>query len=139
MTGVTPPLNVVEYTVWHIAPEKVGKPVEIQMPSSFLKDGLITEALKSDLFRERKVLLPKGSKQPVARQHWNSDPRPYVTLYRGEEGSNEQDLLIGEFEVLGVPNQTNVNVSTVCVVADGKMFVTARDNSNNKILEVRRR
>jgi hypothetical protein len=133
--------KTVEYTLWHIAPETVGKMFEVEMPASFIKDGVTTEAVKSDLLGDRKIFLPKGSKEPAVAQYWNSNPRGPrmdLTLYRGDEFSNDNDVLIGTFEVVGVPNREVVNIHTALIVVNGKALLCARDVHNEIFLEIRK-
>jgi hypothetical protein len=57
-------------------------------------------------------------------------------LYRTtDEG---EDHLLGHFQVMDVPKSENVNVSTLCIVADGKIFLNARDNRTERFLNIRR-
>ena len=59
-------------------------------------------------------------------------------MYRGSGASDDKEHLLGQFEVLDVPAVANVNISTLCVVADGKIFLCARDNNGDRFLEIRR-
>lgn len=139
--GGTPIRKTVEYTLWHIAPETVGKPLEIEMPASFVKDGITTEGVKADLFGERKVLLRKGAKEPALAEYWNSNPRGSrmdITLYRGDESSNDSDVLIGRFEVVGAQDKKDANVNTALIVVNGKTLLIARDVHNETFLEIRK-
>lgn len=87
---------------------------------------------------KRQTLIPPGRPIPALAQYWNSDPRPRLTLYRGASGSEDADLFLGHFEVLDLPATDTLNVSTLCVVANGQIQLCARDNQRNVFLEIRR-
>lgn len=128
----------VETALWRIAPEKVGKPLVVEESTPIIVNGLTSEALKVTFQGERKTLIPPGRSVPAVAQYWNSDPRPRLTLYRGASESEEKDHLLGQFEVLGLPPSDDLNVSTLCVIADGRIVLCARDNHRDVFLEIRR-
>jgi len=128
----------VETTLWRIAPEKVGKPFVVEEATPIISNGVTTEALKLPLFGQRKTLIPAGRSVPTVAQYWNSDPRPRLTVYRGASGSEEKDHYLGQFEIMDLPASVDLNVSTLCVIADGRIILCARDNTRNLFLEIRR-
>ena len=138
MLGSSSIIQQVETTLWRIAPEKVGKPLVVEEATPMISNGVTTAALKLTLFGERKTLIPPGKAVPAVAQYWNSDPRPRLTLYRGASGSDVEDHFLGQFEVLDLPESENLNVSTLCVVADGQIILCARDNHRDLFLEIRR-
>ena len=101
-------------------------------------DGLTTQALKLLFHGERKTLIPPGKRVPAVAQYWSSDPRPRLTLYRGADAPDGREHFLGQFEVMGLPALANLNVSTLCVIADGQIILCARDNSRERFLEIRR-
>ena len=131
-------IQAVETALWHIAPEKVGKPLVVEGATPLISNGVTTAALKLTLLGQRKTLIPPGKSVPAVAQYWNSDPRPRLTLYRGASGSDAEDYLLGEFEVLDLPESDKLNVSTLCVVADGQIILCARDNHRDLFLTIRR-
>ena len=86
----------------------------------------------------RQTLIPAGRPVPAVAQYWSSDPRPGLTLYRGPGDSEDADLLLGHFEVANLPESSTLNVSTLCVVANGQIILCARDNQRETFLEIRR-
>jgi hypothetical protein len=101
-------------------------------------NGVTTEALKLTFFGQRKTLIPPGKPVPAVAQYWNSDPRPRLTLYRGASAPEGKEHFLGQFEVLDIPVSADLNVSTMCVVADGQIILCARDNHGDRFLEIRR-
>jgi hypothetical protein len=140
MVGTSSITQQVQTTLWRIAPEKVGKPLVVEEATPLIRDGKTTEALKMTFYRERKTLIPSGKPVPTLAQYWNSDPRPSLKLYRGPDAPDGKDHFLGEFQVMGLPEaaSANLNVSTLCVVADGQIILCARDNHNDQFLEIRR-
>jgi hypothetical protein len=138
MVGSSSIIQAVETALWRIAPEKVGKPLVVEKATPMISNGVTTVALKLTFYGERKTLIPAGKPVPAVAQYWNSDPRPRLTLYRGASGSDGEDHLLGQFEVLDLPESDNLNVSTLCVVADGQIILCARDNHRDAFLEIRR-
>ena len=136
--GSTSITQAVETALWRIAPEKVGKPLVVEEATSMITNGVTSEAVKFLWYGKRQTLIPAGKFVPCLGQYWNSDPRPRLTMYRGSSASDGKEHLLGQFEVLDVPAVANVNISTLCVVADGKIFLCARDNNGDRFLEIRR-
>jgi hypothetical protein len=128
----------VEAALWRIAPEKVGKPLVVEEATPLINNGVTTAALKLTLSGQRKTLIPPGKSVPAVAQYWNSDPRPRLTLFRAANGLDGEDHFLGEFEVLDLAESDNVNVSTLCVVADGRIVLCARDNHRDQFLTIRR-
>lgn len=137
-SGDQPIKGQVEIALWRIAPERVGKPFVVEESTPMIHNGVTTEALKMTLFGERKTLIPAGKSVPAVAQYWNSDPRPRLTLYRGPGASDEEDHFLGEFEVLDLPESEDLNVSTLCVISDGRIILCARDNHLDVFLPIRR-
>ena len=86
----------------------------------------------------RETLIPTGTSVPAVRQYWSSDPRPRLEVHRGPPGTSREDHLLGYFEVLDLPDSKSLNISTLCVVVDGNIFLCARDNTRERFLEIRR-
>jgi hypothetical protein len=103
-----------------------------------ISNGVTTQALKLMFRGKRQTLIPPGRPIPAIAQYWNSDPRPRLALYRGASASEDTDHFLGQFEVLDLPASDNLNVSTLCVVADGRIILCARDNHRDEFLEIRR-
>ncbi|MDB6035523.1 MAG: repeat-containing protein [Verrucomicrobiales bacterium] len=127
-----------ETALWRIAPEKVGKPLVIEEATPVISNGVTTEAIKVLYDGQRKTLIPSGRTVPTLTQYWNSDPRPRLAFYRGPDASEAQDHFLGEFEVTDLPASDSLNVSTLCVIADAKIYLCARDNTRQRFLEIRR-
>jgi len=129
----------VEIALWRIAPEKVGKPIVVEEASPIIGNGVTTEALKILFYKKRQALIPAGKAVPCLAQYWRSDPRPGLKLYRGPEGTTEKDHFLGEFEVLDLPTtKEDLNVSVLCVIADNRIFLCARDNTRQLFVGIRR-
>jgi hypothetical protein len=137
MVGSSSITNQVQDTLWQIAPEKVGKPLVVEDATPIIAGGVTTEALKVLYYGKRTTLIPVGKNVPVLYQYWNSDPRPRLSLYRGATNSDEKDHFLGHFEVMDVP-ASGINISTLCVISDGQIVLSARDNTRNLFLEIRR-
>lgn len=138
MVGTSPIRGQVELALWRIAPEKVGKPIVVEDATPLIAHGVTTDAIKFLFYGEHKTLIPAGKSVPVLAQYWNSDPRPRLTLFRDGHAPDPGDHLLGEFEVMDVGSEENVNISTLCVVADGRIILCARDNRRDMFLEIRR-
>jgi hypothetical protein len=136
MVGSDSITNQVITALWRIAPEKAGHALVVEEATALVENGVTVAPIKALFMGKREILIPAGKTVPAAGQFWDSDPRPKLTYYRG--GKNGEDVLLGNFEVVGVPAEKNVNISTLCIVVDGKIFLTARENHSDKILEVRR-
>jgi hypothetical protein len=138
MLGSSSITQQVETTLWRIALEKVGKPLVVEAATPIISNGMTTAALKLMFSGKRQTLIPAGKPVPAVAQYWSSDPRPRLTLYRGASGSDGEDHLLGQFQVLDLPESDNLNVSTLCVVADGQIILCARDNHRELFLEIQR-
>ena len=138
MIGSSSITQQVETALWRIAPEKVGKPLVVEGATPMIGNGVTREALKLTFYGKRETLIPAGKAVPVAAQYWSSDPRPRLTLYRGAGESEAKDHFLGQFEVLDLPASADLNVSTLCVVANGQIILCARDNHRDLFLEIRR-
>jgi hypothetical protein len=128
----------VEITLWRIAPELPGKPLVVEDATPMIADGKTTEAVKFVWQGKRRALVPKGRSVPTLGQYWNSDPRPMLTLYRGASDSDDADHFLGHFEVLGVTTSDYINISTLCIIANGQIILSARDNTHDVFLEIHR-
>jgi len=124
--------------LWRIAPEKIGQPLVVEEATPLITNGVTAEAVKFLFHGQRQILVPAGEPVPCLGQYWNSDPRPRLTMYRGASAADGQELLLGEFEVLDVEPVANVNISTLCIIADGKIYLNAFDNTRNRLLAIRR-
>ena len=138
MVGSSPITTQVETALWRIAPEKVGKPLVVEDATPIIANGMTAQALKLVFYGKRQALIPAGRPVPIVAQYWSSDPRPKLTLYRGGSGSEDTDHFLGEFEVLDLPESGSLNVSTLCVIADGQIVLCARDNRRDVFLGIRR-
>lgn len=127
----------VQTALWRLAPEKVGRPILVEANTPAVNGNKVVQPVMAAFMGERKVLIPAGKNAPAHAQYWDSDPRRGLDLYRRTESG--QDHFLGHFEVLNIPDSTeNVNVSTVCILADGKIFLNARDNHGYRFLEIRK-
>jgi hypothetical protein len=138
MVGTSPIKGQVETTLWRIAPEKVGKPLVVADATPMITNGMTSQALKVVYRGKRQTLIAPGRQLPTLSQYWNSDPRPGLTLYRGAADSEAADHYLGHFEVLDLPPPDNINISTLCIIADGQIILNARDNNASAFLEIRR-
>src|ERR1043166_357001 len=135
--GSFPISHQAETTIWRIAPEKSGKAIVVEAATPMVTNGVTTEAVKFLYYGKHRTLIRAGTHVPAAFQYWSSDPRPRLTLYRGSSESDTNDHLLGEFEVSVVADRT-VNISTLCVIADGQIYLCARDNTWERWAEIRR-
>jgi hypothetical protein len=110
----------------------------VEEPTPIISNGLTTQAVKFVFLGKRETFIPAGRPVPVVAQYFNSDPRPRLTLYRGATDSEDADQFLGHFEVLGLPKSGDLNISTLCVVANGKIILCARDNQRDALLGIRR-
>jgi hypothetical protein len=126
--------------LWRIAPEKVGKPQVVEDATPIIANGVTTEAVQVEFKGQRRTLIPSGTAVPAIRQFWNSDPRPRLALYRVAGGPEAKEQFLGQFEVIVQPpaDAESLNVSTLCVIVDGTIFLCARENHQDQFLEVRR-
>jgi hypothetical protein len=138
MAGSSGITQQVADALWQIAPEKIGKPLVVEDSTPIIAGGVTTEAVKVVFQGQIKALISARRPVPAVAQYWDSDPRPRLTIYRGASTTNANDRLLGEFEVLDVPPSPHVNISTLCIVADGQIILSARDNNREQFLEIRR-
>lgn len=138
MVGSSSITRQVETTLWRIAPEKVGRPLVVEDATPMIANGMTIQALKLVFHGERRTLIPPGRPVPAIAQYWNKDPRPRLTLYRGAGASEDADHFLGHFEVSDLPVSDNLNVSTMCVVANGQIILCARDNHRDVFVAIRR-
>ena len=138
MVGSSSITQQVETALWRIAPETVGKPLVVEEATPMISNGVTTEALKLTFYGKRETLIPAGKSVPAVAQYWSSDPRPRLTLYRGASPPEGKDHFLGQFEVMDLPASDNLNVSTLCVIANGEIVLCARDNHRDLFLEIRR-
>jgi hypothetical protein len=140
MVGSSSIIPQVETALWRIAPEKVGKPLVVEDATPIITNAVTTEALKITFYGKREILIPSGKPVPAVAQYWSSDPRPGLELYRGASTPDGKEHFLGEFEVLGLPaaGAGDLNVSTLCIIADGQIILCARDNRRNQFLQIRR-
>jgi hypothetical protein len=138
MVGSSSITQQVATTLWRIAPEKIGRPLVVEASTPIVAGGVTTEAVKVAYHGKHQILVPAGTSVPAVRQYWNSEPRPRLTIYRGASTTDANDRLLGAFEILDVPSSRNVNISTLCVIADGQIILCARDNPREQFLEIRR-
>ena len=138
MVGNSGLTQQVETALWRIAPEKIGKSLVVEDATPMVNNGVTTQALKLIFQGKRQTLIPAGRSVPAIAQYWNSDPRPRLTLYRGAGASENSDHFLGHFQVLDLPESDNLNISTLCIVANGQIILNARDNHRDAFLQIRR-
>ncbi len=138
MVGTSSITQQVETTLWRVAPEKLGKPLVVEDSTPIIVNGVTTQALKITFHGKRQTLIPPGKPVPAVAQYWNSDPRPRLALYRGAEADDGKEYFLGEFEVLGLPESGDLNVSTLCIIAHEQIILNARDNHTDQFLRIRR-
>lgn len=129
----------VETAIWRIAPEKIGKPFIVEESTPLVANGITTERVDVIFKGERGTLIRSGVPVPCLGQHWDSEPRTPLDLYRVKNQTNANDHFLGRFEVMGIPPPPgNANISVLCIVVDQKIILCARDNTFNRFLEIRR-
>jgi hypothetical protein len=127
----------IEESLWYIAPETISDPLVVGDATAMITNGVTAETVEVAFKRERRAFVKAGRAVPCLTQFWDSEPRYPLTLYRTRDKTNSQ--LLGHFEVVGVaPPPTNANVGLLCVIADQKIFLCARDYRNKTFLPVRR-
>ena len=138
MVGTSSITQEVASALWQIAPETIGKPFVVEDATPMIANEMTSEGLMITLHGEHRTLIPPGKHVPAVAQLWSSDPGPQLTLYRGVPGQPGNEHLLGQFEVMEVPMAGDINISTLCVVANGKIILCARDNTAQRFLEIRR-
>ncbi len=138
MVGTSSITQQVETALWRIAPEKVGKPLVVEDSTPMVQNGKTAQALKITFYGKRQTLIPPGKAVPTEAQYWSSDPRPRLALYRGAEADDGKEYFLGEFEVLVRPESGDLNISTLCIIANGQIILNARDNHADQFLSIRR-
>jgi hypothetical protein len=139
MNARSPIKGQVETTLWRIAPEKVGRPLVIAEDAAMTNGGLTAGTVDFQFNGLRRTVLPGDKSIPCVRQFWDSMPRGILTVYRVDNAKQPAETSLGGFEIMGVPPPpTNVNISVLCVIADGKIFLCARDNLSETFLEIRK-
>lgn len=128
----------VELALWRVAPEKLPNAFVVEEATPIISNGVTTQAVKILYEGQRKVLVPSGNTVPTLRQYWNSDPRSHLTLFRGTPEPGAEDNFLGTFQVMDLPAEENLNISTLCVIADGRIWLCARDNHREAFLGIRR-
>ena len=139
--GDTPITNQVATTLWRVAPENIPQRLIVEDQSPIVQEGQTVQALKALFSGERKTLIPTGKTVPTGGQYWNSDPRPHISLYRGEETTIDNDRFLGTFEVQNIPappDGENLNISTLCLIADDKIILCARENHQGTFLKIQK-
>jgi len=137
--GSTPIKEAVETALWRIAPEQVGFPLVIAENASLTNGAFTINALDFQYNDQRKKVVPAGKPIPCVRQFWSHQPRGSFTVIQSSGSARPEEANLGEFEVLDIaPPPTEVNVSVLCVIADGKTFLCARDNNRNQFLKIRK-
>ncbi len=138
----SPQKEVMEASLWRIAPETVGKPLVVADATPMLADGVTTEALDAQFNGRRRRLLPAGRTVPCNAELRTSQTRGSITLYRIADGpakeAHSYSLGKFEFEVTNVPpSSADASVSVFCVIAADKIMLCARDNILRECLEIR--
>jgi hypothetical protein len=128
----------IETALWRIAPEKTPKALVVEKSSPVVTNGVMTERLDMSIGTERNTMIEVGTVLPASRQSWTNDPRGSIRLFRVNDATGQEQFL-GEFEVLGLPPTPEaVHAYVISGVADGNIFVCARDVNRNQLLDVRR-
>jgi hypothetical protein len=130
--------QAVNAALWQIAPEKIGRPIVVEDSTPMIANGVTTQALTLLFLGGRRTLIPAGRTVPAVAECWDGEPKADLMLYRGPEGSEDIGHFLGHFEVLGLPKSGRVNVSALCVVAEGRIVLCARDKNREEFLEIRR-
>lgn len=137
--GTEPIKAQYETALWHIAPEKIGFPLVIAENPALTNGAFTLGPIQFDHNGRRETVLPAGKPIPCVRQFWDSEPRGTFSVYQMAGQSANDGTTLGEFEVTGLaPPPTNLNVSLLCVIAEGKTFLCARDNHSDQFLEIRK-
>lgn len=128
-----------ETALWRIAPEKTPKVLVVQEVSEWVQGGVTTHSIDMQIGKERRTLIPAGARIPYSMQCWTSDPRGPIRLYGRGVISSEVEKFVGEFEIVGLPEEPGeVHAYAVVGIADGNLFLCARDVNQRRLLEVRR-
>jgi hypothetical protein len=132
--------GIIEQSLWHIAPESVGKPLNVEDARSMITNGITSEALDLESSSRRRTLIPAGKRVPCEGQFWTQQPRGPFTLYRNSGATTNAARNLGEYEVIGIkPPPADVNVSLLLVVTESKIILCARANEDHpEFLEIRR-
>ena len=131
----------VDVALWRIAPEKTAKAIVVEQQTPIVANGVTTEGVDLVLRGERRNLIKPGTVVPVTRQTWDSDPRGRIQIYRRpvDEGRKGKEMLLGEFEILGLPPPPEkVHAYALIGIAAENLFICARDVTTDELLEIRR-
>jgi hypothetical protein len=127
-----------EYVIWQIAPEHVGIRTIVEESTPLIASGMTTQAVDFVYKGQRRKFITTGRQVPCLMQFFDSGPRSSISLYR-TNAADGKDVFLGDFQVIGMSSsEDRVNVSLLCIVAEGKILLTARDNNSDSFLEVRR-
>jgi hypothetical protein len=132
--------EILEQSLWHIAPESVGKPLVVADAAPIITNGVTTEALDLESNGQRRTLIAAGKRVPCEGQFWTQQPRGPFILYRNAGGTTIAPQNLGTYEVIGIkPPPLDINVTLLLVVTENKIILCARDNNDHpKFLEIRR-
>lgn len=134
--GNTPITEAVETALWRIAPEYAGKPLVIAHDPPMANGTRTSCCIEFGSGGKRKTAIPADASIPAVGDFWNNDPRGTIAVYV-RDASKNQEALLGEFELQNMPELAG-SVSLVCVVAEGKILLNARNNVTEKFLEIRK-
>lgn len=138
ITYPIPMTNMVANALWSIAPETTPRAFLVEAATPIVTNGVTTVTLKTDLDGKHQSLIPNGSHTPiVAWQRWQQTSPPNITLHLGQSDNDANDVLVGTFEVLCVADAAP-DITTGYIIADGRIFLAARDNHRGQFLEIRR-
>lgn len=135
MPGQSGMKEQVETALMRIAPEKVGNPVVVEESTPMIAGQTLVEGLDVIYQGERRTMFRPGQAVPSVLQFWDSVPRFPLSLYRQPAAGKEQFL--GRFQVTGIPSPpAEVNVAVLLIAAENRVLLSARDNNQNKFLDV---
>jgi hypothetical protein len=132
--------EILEQSLWHIAPESVGEPLVVADAAPMITNGAMSDSLDFELNGQRRTRIPSGKQVPCVGQFWTQQPRGPFTLYRNPGGTTNAAQNLGQYEVVGIKSPpADVNVSLLLVVTANKIFLCARANENHpEFLQIRR-
>jgi hypothetical protein len=131
--------GIIEHSLWHIAPESVGKPLIVAEAIAVVTNSATAESLDIESNGQRRTLVPAGKRIPCEGQFWTQQPRGLLRLYKGSAASINAEDCLGEYEIIGIkPPPADVNVSLMLVVTEKNIFLCSRDNESGDFLKIRR-
>lgn len=93
-SGDEVPKGILEQSLWHIAPESLGKPLVVADATPIIASGVTTETFDIESNGQRRTLVPAGKRVPCVGQFWTQQPRGRLTLYRKTLGSTTSKRIL---------------------------------------------